>query len=229
VFSAGGVAAQPQFFLMTDEGLVAVTGLQAAIQLADPRTADAYADRSPAPIPISARAASGARSAADPTLPATAPHPVAVDPNRTAVCFDLNESTTLPPPPYLLAIPGPIGVASAAVPVDTYGAPIADYASVPAGRAVIAVALSEPTHTDGAWYLVTDLGVRYPLGADALAALGYAGVTPVRLPEAAISLFPMGPRLDRADAQELQPVVPRPPAAQAAPSVRVHTTSTRRA
>jgi len=209
VFITGGVAAD-QFFVLTEDGLVAVTPLQAAIQLADPATAAAYPDEMPKPLAISAAATAGARSAADPAMPQTAPKPVAVDPKAAAVCFDLTDGATGPPRPYVQSVSGPMPLASDRPPVDTYGTPIADQASVPPGRAILVVAQSFPTGVDGAAYLVTDLGVRYPLSVEAVKALGFGGVDPVRQRDTAVSLFPTGPRLDPADAAQLQQVVPRP-------------------
>ena len=60
-------------------------------------------------------------------------------------------------------------------------------------------------------YLVTDLGVKYPLvqqgsERDALAALGYSGVKPVPVPGDLLALIPTGPALDPAAAR--RPVAP---------------------
>lgn len=209
VFKTGGVAAAEQFFVLATDGMVAVSPLQAAIQLADPATAAAYPGKLPKPISVSASATAGARSAADPAMPQAAPKPVNVDPGASAVCFDLTDGAAGPPRPYLQPVSEPLSLASDRPPVDTYGTPIADRATVASGRAILVVAQSLPTRVDGAAYLVTDLGVRYPLSADAVKALGFAGVTPVRQPDAAVSLFASGPRLDPTDAQQLQLVVPR--------------------
>jgi type VII secretion protein EccB len=208
VFKTGGVAAAEQFFVLTADGMVAVSPLQAAIQLAEPGTAAAYPGRLPKPISVSAAATAGARSAADPAMPQVAPKPITVDPGASAVCFDLTDGATGLPRPYLQPVPGPLPLTSERPPVDAYGSPIADKAGVPPGRAILVVAQSFPTRTDGASYLVTDLGVRYPLSTDGVKALGFDAVTPVRQRDAAVSLFPTGPRLDPADAGQLQLVVP---------------------
>jgi hypothetical protein len=48
---------------------------------------------------------------------------------------------------------------------------------------------------------VTDLGVRYPVPTAAvLGLLGYAGVSPVRLPAGLVALLPSGRALDPAAA-----------------------------
>jgi hypothetical protein len=48
---------------------------------------------------------------------------------------------------------------------------------------------------------VVDLGVRYPVpSADVARLLGFAGVAPLELPPALVSLLPSGPALDPAAA-----------------------------
>ena len=51
----------------------------------------------------------------------------------------------------------------------------------------------------GTVYLITDQGIRYPLGTasgDAKAALGYGETTPVAVPGSMLALIPVGPTLD---------------------------------
>ena len=50
-------------------------------------------------------------------------------------------------------------------------------------------------------YLITDNGVRYPIGGQpALEQLGLAGVSVARVPTGVLSLLPVGPALDVAAA-----------------------------
>jgi hypothetical protein len=59
----------------------------------------------------------------------------------------------------------------------------------------------------GTVYLITDQGVRYPVGgADALKALGYGTVRPAPLAPAVLALFPVGPLLDMASAGQVAQV-----------------------
>ncbi|SCL18949.1 type VII secretion protein EccB [Micromonospora inyonensis] len=54
-------------------------------------------------------------------------------------------------------------------------------------------------------YLVTSQGIRYPLGTrsgDAMAALGYGGVTPLAVPASLLALIPIGPVLERDAARD---------------------------
>jgi hypothetical protein len=78
---------------------------------------------------------------------------------------------------------------------------LADRVAVPGGRgALAATLLPDGAAATGVVYLVTDQGIKYPLaGEDTDAvrtALGYAGVTPVAVPPAVLSLIPTGPALD---------------------------------
>ena len=60
-----------------------------------------------------------------------------------------------------------------------------------------------PTADSGTVYVITDQGVRYPVGGiDALKALGYGAVRPVPVPSTLLALFPLGPSLDIPSAQK---------------------------
>ncbi|MGA3561760.1 type VII secretion protein EccB [Melissospora conviva] len=75
---------------------------------------------------------------------------------------------------------------------------------VPGGRGVLARAMPGNGEGDGGAmggtvYLITDQGIRYPLGTasgDAKAALGYGETTPVAVPGSMLALIPVGPTLD---------------------------------
>ncbi|MEV1329804.1 type VII secretion protein EccB [Micromonospora costi] len=78
----------------------------------------------------------------------------------------------------------------------------ADQVLLPGGRGALAQAApgagESGTPAPGATvYLVTPQGVRYPLAADAIAALGYGGVTPLAVPGSLLALIPTGPTLAR--------------------------------
>lgn len=71
---------------------------------------------------------------------------------------------------------------------------LADKVTVPPGRAAVVTA------SDGSpvRFLVSDSGTKFPTAnADVLGALGYGGVTPVRLPSALLKLIPSGPAMSR--------------------------------
>ncbi|MGK5738004.1 type VII secretion protein EccB [Micromonospora sp. URMC 103] len=81
----------------------------------------------------------------------------------------------------------------------------ADEVLLPGGKGVLAQAApgsgESGTGAPGATvYLITPQGVRYPLGAEAIPALGYGGVTPLAVPGSLLALIPTGPTLRREDA-----------------------------
>jgi Type VII secretion system ESX-1, transport TM domain B len=85
----------------------------------------------------------------------------------------------------------------------TAGGPLADLVVVPPGRGALVEAVASPTATGGALSLVTDVGRRYPLpDAQVGGVLGYAGVTPVRVPAGLVAMLPVGAVLDPAAARQ---------------------------
>jgi type VII secretion protein EccB len=76
-----------------------------------------------------------------------------------------------------------------------------DWIGVPAGRGAVVEALASPGAPAGALAVVSDLGLRFPVPSkEVLSALGYAGVTPQRLPASLVALVPSGRALDPAAA-----------------------------
>ena len=81
---------------------------------------------------------------------------------------------------------------------------------IPGGQGVLAQgtpAAGTPAGdaTGSTVYLITDQGIRYPLGkrsGDAQSALGYAGVTPLAVPASVLALIPVGPTLDAESAKK---------------------------
>jgi hypothetical protein len=83
------------------------------------------------------------------------------------------------------------------------GGPVADRVVVRPGHGALVAAVASDSATGGALCLVTDVARRYPLAsADVPNLLGYAGVTPVRVPSALVALVPEGPVLDPAAARQ---------------------------
>jgi hypothetical protein len=72
---------------------------------------------------------------------------------------------------------------------------------VPGGQVAVIRVLASPTATSGAYDIVTDVGVRYPVvSAEALATLGYVADKAVDVPAEFANLVPAGPTLDPAAA-----------------------------
>ncbi|MEO3928855.1 type VII secretion protein EccB [Micromonosporaceae bacterium B7E4] len=215
VFTIRPVGADPQYFLLRGNELVALNELQATIQLTDPRIRAAYPGRTARPIQVAPSAVAGARRSGDPALPARPPRPVTTPPEATTVCVDIPTGGpgAAVPLPYLQPTAAPIAASTTTAPTNAHGGPVADQVTVPPGRAVLAVALPGPAAADGTWQVVSDIGVTHPLSNPQVRdSLGYGDAAPVYLPAAVVSLVPTGPRLDPADAIRTAPVTPpRPP------------------
>ncbi|MFS8478655.1 MAG: type VII secretion protein EccB [Micromonosporaceae bacterium] len=77
------------------------------------------------------------------------------------------------------------------------GVPLADGVLVPAGRVATVRVLGAPTAGSGPYYVVTDLGIKYPVPSpDVLQMLGYPPAEAVDVPAALIARLPTGPALD---------------------------------
>lgn len=90
-------------------------------------------------------------------------------------------------------------VAAATVPAGTHTPGLqADRIGIPAASGVLARVAAAPGAAPGAAFLVTDIGVRFPVADDeALTALGMQGGSAVAVPEQLLELLPTGPVLDR--------------------------------
>jgi type VII secretion protein EccB len=189
------------YFLATTDGVKAVTDLQAKLLSNDPDRAAALGGGAVKDIsPDALTAANGGRQPTpldvDDTLPEglTETVPALLEARSGAICggprIDLN--VTLPD---LSAAVAPL-----TGPTQTV---LANHIVVPGGGGAVVVAVGSPNATPAGFSLVTDTGRRYPVpSTDALDALGYQGVQPVRLPAAMLTLLPAGPALDPAGARK---------------------------
>jgi type VII secretion protein EccB len=194
----------PQYVVAVRDGLAAISQVQANLLLAEPEIAAVQGQ--PGAVELSPDAYTSApRSApltpptselAPPlTMPALA-HPSTVD---GQVCASTTDARTVPAIGLdVLPVAAPAASGSTTVPAGTGGgADRVDRVLVPPGRGAVVEALAAPDSPNGALCLVTDLGVRYPLvNSNVLGLLGYAGVTPVRLPAGLVALLPSGRALD---------------------------------
>ncbi|MET8946399.1 type VII secretion protein EccB [Streptomyces sp. NPDC004542] len=200
-----------QYYLLSRQGLVAVTATQAALALGDPRTREhGYEGHKPVPAPLAtdtadAHLATGA-SAAAPGWPADPPKltgPAA----RDDVCAALRP--TGKGPVTSVAVVSTLGAAPAATPEEAAPAcsPV-DAVAVRPGAGAVVRALSADGGTLGdTTYLVTDAGVKYRMvSSGAVTALGYGGADAVGLPSPLLAMLPTGPDLDPAAASGSAPV-----------------------
>ncbi|MEV0461243.1 type VII secretion protein EccB [Catellatospora methionotrophica] len=189
------------FRLVLADGLASLTPTMAELILADPRSRTAY-DGSPRAVPVSSAgvvsAPVSARPIGDGGLPARPPQ--LLDPGelgdrvlcaRAVFGADANVTLVTARVGHLRAATPPPGA------VDQRSA---TQVAVAAGAGVLVRPETAPGRPGSARWLITDVGVRYPMTDAAVTALGYAGVVPVDLPATLLALVPSGPVLDPAAA-----------------------------
>jgi type VII secretion protein EccB len=192
-------AGAPQYAVVLPDGLVPVTAVLADLVLTDPAIAAQV--RAPAP-----RELSQAQFAALPLLDATvlgptaagaaalstAPALVGPDGGERTVCAVVAEPAAAE---LLLDVALlPAGRAARTAGYAAAGGVLVDLVVVPAGGVVVSVG--------GELGVVTEQGVHHPVVPEAVAILGYADVTPLRLPSEVVSLLPAGAPLDPAVARD---------------------------
>lgn len=191
-------------YLVRSEDLREITPLQAELVLADPATAEAYPDRAPEPlrdVPPGVLANAlvdplPERTATSP--PETRPQVVALAAEAArdaAVCaaFAVGEFTPVVWPGARLSWVDAVGTPS----TTPGGAVLADHVLVTGGRVALVETLASPDAPAGAWQVVTDQGIRYPLPAPEVASvLDLDPVRRVRVPAGLLARLPAGPALD---------------------------------
>lgn len=194
----------PSFYLMRSDGFSALTPVVASLILTDPSSGVGAQ-----PIEIGPEALSTTpTSATDSTpegYPAVSPRPVQISRGgSTRPCASFEVGASRPSTPTIRVVPR-AETGTAAKPRSGSGTG-AERITIPSTRGVLARDLPAPGVPGGTNYLITDLGVKYPLATPNVArVLGYGGVEPVAVPSALLSLLPSGPSLDPSTATVTQP------------------------
>jgi type VII secretion protein EccB len=209
VFQVSGTGA---YYAALATGLAPVTQLQAQLLLVEQRQV--------APVSLNAAQVQGAGSAALSSggaagLPPTVPKLATGEPDGTRVCVQPGDAsqgtvtvTTQPATAQRLS-------ATPLEPTDALGAPIADSVLIPPGKGALVRAVPQPGVTTGPLFLVTDAGVKYPIGnSSVLSDLGLNNVTPSQVGQPIMALIPTGPVL--AENAALAQQAANPPEATAA-------------
>ena len=224
------VEGRDQWFVTTAAGLAPTSFTAAQLVLADPRLRGVTARGVPRAVELGAADVSASTVAArfGPSgWPDAAP---STDPGRQAgagwVCLDWtgtsggasSESLTAAADPPLAPGGRPQSVGRGAPGRST----TADEVWVAPGSAALldpvdsadeAASAAQPGEVD----LVSEEGLRYPVDADGLDALGYADALPVRLPRELVALVPVGPDLTPAAARQTWQLPPGATAPTGAP------------
>jgi ESX secretion system ATPase EccB len=196
-----GIAGPDGYYLVRADGLGRLSATWAALLLADPGTAAAYPGGHVTPVTVdpdalaaAPRSGTGAPTGTDTdgAVPAVLPHPARL-PSGAVPCARTGSARDTAV--RLVAAAAPAGDP----PATGTGPLVADRIAVPADTGAVVVPLLPSGRAGGTRYLVTDLGVKYPLPtADAATYLGYGRVRPVPVPAAVLALLPTGPALDPA-------------------------------
>lgn len=189
------------YYLVQNDGLEAISEVQALITLADPTLVAAYPDGDVAAIEIAAAEANqypheelGEPQFSDP--PRMAPAPATVQGKTSTICASFTSDSTEIDIAVQAQVEG--ADAAAATPQRTQdGAVLADQVLTPGGNAALVRSMMSPTAEEGPLYLVTDEGRRWAIPTDeSLTALGLADVEPVLMPSSLVARIPEGPALD---------------------------------
>ncbi|HET6215142.1 MAG TPA: type VII secretion protein EccB, partial [Micromonosporaceae bacterium] len=187
------LVAGPGRYLVFDDGLAPITPLQEAVlgaQVAVHRVTVAVAEATAAQ-----RSSRLAQSATDVQPPQSPPN-LATPTASELLCAVTNDARTAPGITVGGTVPG-LEAASPTGSVSPEGVRLADRVLVPAGRLAIVRVLASPTAEAGAYYLVTDLGIRYAVASStALQMLGYQPEQAVGVPADLVTRLPSGPALD---------------------------------
>jgi ESX secretion system ATPase EccB len=195
-----------ELYVMRPEGLVRLSRTTAAMLLAAPASRGAYSDASVEPVAVGPGALVGVPifretdlSTAYPPIPPTL---VASEGDRLpCVRFGPSRGAGGMTKELMLLPPD---AAKAAVPTGTVGT-TADRVSIDAGAGVLAQSLPAPGAAPTTEYLITDIGVKYPLVNPSVAAvLGYGQVPAVNVPRELLELLPTGPVLNPGVARNSQ-------------------------
>jgi type VII secretion protein EccB len=181
-----------QFFLVLDGGLAPITSLQKDVVVG--QFAVAPRERPAAEVNQLPKVDALAPAASDEAEP----------PDRTprltrldsgAACAETANARTAPRLLVGAAFPdtGPGGLTGART---ATGTSLADVVAVPPGGIAVVRAMASPDAEGGAYSIVTDQGVRYPVpSADVLGMLGYSAAQAVDMPAGLLNRVPAGPTL----------------------------------
>lgn len=218
VLVRGGGAADA-FYLVARDGVAPLSQTDAALLLGDPASAVAYPGQMVVPIELSAATVAAARVSATRVtregFPPAPPPLVERDGSGRVPCVRAVFGSTESPDLQVALVdaeahPGVSAAGDLVAPGPLAGG-VADRVTVPAGGGLVVQEAPAPG-VGGALYLITDLGVKYPLpSTDVAGVLGYGGAAPVPVPGPTLAFLPTGPVLDPEAAKTSQPAVSVPP------------------
>jgi type VII secretion protein EccB len=200
----GQVLGDGAFYLVTPDGVAPIGETEARLVLADPANTSAYPDGRPDVVRLSAAALDGApRSPRQDTSSYPAGLPTVVAEDNDVVLCAVGDGTDSAQISTSTRLPLPQGGAATRVTARTDDR-VADEVYVPPGSGALVREQVGGSAGTGAIYLVTDTGMKYPVPSqDAVAALGYGGVSPRSVAGTLLALLPTGPSLDPVAARQV--------------------------
>lgn len=191
-----------QYYLVARNRIIAISQVQAEIQLADVTTRTlAYDGNAPVAQQLPASVATSTRridlAAGHPTdPPAEQPKLAPVNSDRSTVCASFVDAGLVPEVSVEAAVEG-TKVALATEQRSDHGTVLADRILVRPGWGTIVESMMSPAASGGSLYLVTDEGKRYAVpSGSAKDSLGYSRVAPVQMPATLVARIPSGAALD---------------------------------
>jgi type VII secretion protein EccB len=183
----------PQYYLVFDDGVAPVTELQR----------DILAARSPvqpvqvAPADVTALPRSGRLSQPrGEGQPPESPPKLTEPGGGEQICAVTTDADAAPVIELGGTVPG-LDHAVLTRSASAEGTPLANRVLVPSGRVATVRALAAPSAGSGPYYVVTDLGIKYPVSSpQVLQMLGYPPEQAVDVPASLVARIPSGPTLD---------------------------------
>jgi type VII secretion protein EccB len=182
-----------QFFVVFADGLAAITELQKDVYVGQTAAREiGISVQESNNTPKSTRLAPASGDIQPPTSPPTLFQPAS---SQDPVCTRTDDPQQDRPS---VLVGGTVpGTGTQTTQSSASGTLLANRVVVPAGQAALIQIIASPTAASGAYNVVTDVGVRYPVvSVEALAMLGYAADKAVRVPAEFANLVPAGPTLD---------------------------------
>lgn len=193
------VASPPAYYLVEAGGVASITATQAALLLGDPATVLAYHRViTTAPVKVS-QAAIGRLPVLRQDLADGAGAPPSPPADFSAAgempCVDYPAAGGSVPT-LAFAVPPPGAPPALGAPGVRPSPAGAGLISVAPGAGALVQAQGAPGVAGSSYFLVTSEGVKFPLAAADIKALGYRATSAAALPAALIGLLPTGPALD---------------------------------
>ncbi|WP_433113013.1 type VII secretion protein EccB [Micromonospora sp. CA-246542] len=197
---ANPALATRELYIARADGLAPISRTVGALLLGDPATRRSYPGSTPRPIAIDADALHGT-----PVLDGgeyltgfPAEPPSTVNDLRGAVACVRHTITSGSVRSEALAVPDAALERAVSASTEADAAGLADEVVMRTGSGMLLRDRPAPAAVPTGVYLVSEFGVKFPLPDDqAVASLGYSGVSPVDVPREFLALLPTGPVLGR--------------------------------